>query len=78
MEDSEAMRIGKQQWRSSDRASISSRRASGGLCTLWDRHESKLYLSLHSTNWLLTGIIHQKSSKKFNVFNVYMYVACNE
>jgi exonuclease III len=78
VEDFESLKSCKLQWNKCDSTLSSSREALGGLCTLWNNLFLTLDFTFQTQHWILISFTHQQTSKRFNIFNVYMSVTYKE
>jgi exonuclease III len=65
-------------WRSCKGVAVSTRGASGGICTLWNPSIFSLQNWHSTTHWIRTSLLHIPTGKTLNVINVYMPVIYQE
>jgi len=68
----EALQDIQQIWKNSTGATISARRASGGLCIVWNIENFHLESSHESTHWLMVKLVHLSLGNVFHIVNVHM------
>ena len=59
-------------WRTCKGATVSARRASGGICTLWNPNFFSLQYRQSMTHQIKTSLLHLPTGKTLNFINIYM------
>jgi exonuclease III len=72
LQDSVALQDAQFFWRTGTGVAVSSRGASGGICTLWNPHFFHLLDWSCSSNWIQVTLTHLPSGKSFSIYNIYM------
>jgi hypothetical protein len=65
-------RNAKKIWKKGEGKAISSRGASGGLCTIWNTEEFILEDHLQSQFWMMASLSRKSTGKIYTIINVYM------
>ena len=51
---------------------VSLRRASGGICTLWNSNELELEASKQMQHWIYMNLVSKETRKHYHLFNIYV------
>ena len=65
-------------WSAAEAKANSSRGASGGVATLWNKTRFELTHSVSTTHWILTELLHKETGLKLSIFNIYVPMAPGE
>ena len=70
--------LSKMTWQKQEGNVVSTRRASGGLATLWNKSDFTLLNSFSAKNWISAKLQNLPSKVSISLFNLYVLVHCLE
>ena len=65
-------------WSVAEAKANSSRGASGGVATLWNKIRFDLTHFVSTIHWILTELLHKETGLKLSIFNIYVPMAPGE